>query len=194
MISGLDSLVLATSNRPIDDDLEDYAFSNHLDVFRGDANNVADRIVKCSMAYEADYFLRLNGDSPFLDPALLSEGVSKAREGNLDLITNLTGRTFPYGISLEVARVASLEKLLTTLSDFEKEHATACLYRSDAGLTVLEVTSRDNLDPSSRLTVDTEQDLKVFSSLMERLGPSWASASTAEIHGAYLAVQASRLN
>ena len=74
-IRSLAQVVLATTERGVDDPLAAYAQSAGVAVFRGATDNVAQRCVDCATLHGADYFVRLNADSPFPDPALIEEGL-----------------------------------------------------------------------------------------------------------------------
>src|SRR5690606_29370053 len=99
----------ATTARASDDALAEYAHSAGADIFRGPVENVSERCFQCAQAHGSHFFVRLNGDSPFPDSKLIGEGLAIARSVRpLDLVTNLIGRTFPYGIALEIVNVSTM--------------------------------------------------------------------------------------
>ncbi len=65
-------IVLATSDRAVDDPLAEFAAECGIGLFRGSVADVAGRVAACAQLREWDAFLRINGDSPFVDPATLS--------------------------------------------------------------------------------------------------------------------------
>ena len=58
--AAFDSVVLATSDRAVDDALEQFAASRGLDCFRGDADDVATRTLAAAEAREAPHFFPLH--------------------------------------------------------------------------------------------------------------------------------------
>ena len=66
--------MVATSNSKNDDRLVEYIQSLNIEVFRGAAHDVLDRAVSCASYLGVDKFIRINGDSPLIDPELLKKG------------------------------------------------------------------------------------------------------------------------
>ena len=93
-INALTTLALATTKRTIDNKLAEFAIDAGISVYRGSVDDVALRVIECAREFEAQYFVRLNGDSPFLDPELINASEIKCHDG-FDLISNLICRTFP---------------------------------------------------------------------------------------------------
>ena len=178
----LTAIVLATSSRPVDDALADCAPRLGVDVFRGSAHNVAERCASCARQHGADFFVRLNADSPFPDPSLIEEGLRQvAGAAPADLVTNLPGRTFPYGISVEVVNVATLLRILPTLSGEEAEHVTQRFYGQPDAFAIRRLVSPKPELQGARLVVDTEDDLSAFRALVRSLGPRVMEARFDEV-------------
>ena len=102
-IKNLSVLVVATTNRPIDDVIAEIAEQSCVNVYRGKVDDVASRFLECARKYNGDYLARLNGDSPCIDIDLVESGISLCPYG-YDIITNVLSRTFPYGISVEIVK------------------------------------------------------------------------------------------
>jgi spore coat polysaccharide biosynthesis protein SpsF len=186
-IRSLAQVVLATTERSIDDPLAAYAQSAGVAVFRGATDNVAQRCVDCATLHGADFFVRLNADSPFPDPALIEAGL-QAVDANprLDLVTNLIGRTFPYGVSVEIVRVATLARVLPTLTPGEAEHVTRRFYDHEGDFVLHRMYAPDPALKQARMVVDTEGDLRAFASVARRLGARVMRASYDEVARQYL--------
>jgi len=84
-VKKLSTVVVATSNSKNDDRLVEYIQSLNIEVFRGAAHDVLNRAVSCASYLGVDKFIRINGDSPLIDPELLEKGIEMWREPNLDL-------------------------------------------------------------------------------------------------------------
>ena len=63
------------------------------------------RLYETANMNKAKYFVRINGDSPLIDPKLIDKAIkiSKKKKG-YDIITNVFPRTFPKGQSVEVIK------------------------------------------------------------------------------------------
>ena len=118
---------LLTSERQVDDELCHHADKIGLKYIRGDAYDLTKRTKKAIAETDSEYFIRLNGDSPFIEPSLINFAVKSL--GNVKFISNIFHRTFPYGIAVEIINsefyLASLEH---DIQDSYLEHVTKHLY------------------------------------------------------------------
>lgn len=180
-IPGLDSIVIATSSRAIDDPLEHFADGVSTYCFRGDGENVANRALSCAQQIGADYFVRLNGDSPYLLPELISEGLTKLRAEQPDLVSNIFPRTFPYGISLEIVNTETLAVALPHFTVFESEHLTSHFYANSQNFKILNISAATEYDTSARMVVDTPQDFETFSKVVSKMRENFITATLPQI-------------
>lgn len=67
-ITGLDVLVLATTEKPEDNVLCDIAETEGIEFYRGAEDDVLDRILTCAEGYGADKVVRLCADNPLVEP------------------------------------------------------------------------------------------------------------------------------
>lgn len=167
-------VVVATSTGPEDDPLALYCEARGLAVFRGDRDDVFGRFRACAAAHPCDWILRLNADSPLLDPGVL-EAVFAAARDDADLVTTTFPRTFPRGQNAELIRA---EPFLTMdasrLTADDREHVTAVYYRRATEFRILSVRARETWTSDAGLAVDTLDDL----TRLERLSPADIAAIT----------------
>lgn len=176
-IHGLASLALATTRRPVDDSLADYADQLGLTVFRGDCDDVAGRVLACAESCGASAFVRLNGDSPFLDPQLIDAGLLHLQDG-IEFVTNIPGRTFPYGIAVEIIDTACYRRAVANMSTAaDREHVTLALYRSLHLIPHYLMHAPHPQLSQARLVVDTPEDLVNAEILICHFGESIDQAS-----------------
>ena len=185
-IVGLDDVVLATTSRETDQPLVDYAESIRLKVYRGETNNVAQRCLSCARALNADYFLRINGDSPFIDTQVVERGLSTLQAHKPDLVTNLLGRTFPYGVAVEIVKVATFERIIFRFTNEQSEHVTPYFYQNWDEFDIQNMVSDYPELAKARMVVDDAQDLMRFESVLNRLGSDVFNSSYDEIARLYL--------
>lgn len=153
-------VVLATSDRAVDDDLADEARRLGLTVYRGSADDVAGRFSEAARSGGYDLAFRINGDSPFLDPGLMREACA-AIAPDTALVTNIAPRSYPYGVAVELVRLSAFDAILGATTDSEdREHVTRALYRDLPPARIRNLTRSDVPDVTGvRLTVDTPEDL-----------------------------------
>ena len=159
---------ITTSIDNTDDIIIDFCKRNNYNYFRGSLENVADRILKCGIENKWDYIIRINGDNLFIDTSTLKNLISIAHDNDYDFITNLPGRTFPFGMSIEIIKTTFLKKVMDKFDISDREHVTSWLYKNES------VGSRYVLHnhhyPSLskvKLSIDSQKDLvlaeKIFS-------------------------------
>jgi spore coat polysaccharide biosynthesis protein SpsF len=174
---GPQRVVLATSVDSSDDLLAAFAARHGHALFRGDLENVAKRFQQCLAAHPCEWFVRISGDSPLIDPELVVE-VAARRGPQYDLITNVQPRTFPPGQSVEVVRAECFAGIDTAAwTAEEREHVTLALYRAPGRFRVRNVACREAAASRRSLAVDTREDLQAVEALIAAGSvPSFASA------------------
>ncbi len=177
--STLEAVVVATSREAADDAVASYCAARATDCHRGDQDDVAGRLLEAAERFELDAFVRVNGDSPLLDQALVDRGVRLFTAGGCDLVTNVRPRSFPHGQSVEVISVRALRAVLPRLSaPGDREHVTAGLYRDPGPLRI------ENFDAGGygvgpdggdvRLVMDTPGDAVAIERILEAMErPHW---------------------
>ncbi len=168
-------LVIATSTEPDDDAIADYCASAGVACVRGDLNDVAGRYGQVLAQHPAEAFVRLCGDSPFLDYRLVDRAIDLFRNGEQDIVTNVHPRSFPAGQSVEVFATSSfLDGLGRMTDDSDREHVTPYFYRHGGRYTIVNFAAQRDLS-SVRLTVDSETDFGHFvSTVMCMNKPHWS--------------------
>lgn len=170
---GLSGVFIATSADPTDDDVADYAASRGVPCIRGSLNDVAGRLVEGSGQHGIEHMVRISGDSPMLDPAIVSDALDIYRREQPDLVTNVQQRTFPKGQSVEIFS----RKLLSDawnhgMNASDKEHVTPYFYRNPDKFTIRNIAF-PGLRGDVQLSVDTGEDLVRFEQIIGRLGPPY---------------------
>jgi hypothetical protein len=109
-------------------------------------------------ARRADAFVRVCGDSPLIDPALVDEAIALYHRHDCDLVTNVFPRSFPKGQSVEVIRSAAfLRAMGSTCPCQQREHITQVYYQNPAQFHIVNFSS-DLEAAAIQLSVDTWDD------------------------------------
>jgi spore coat polysaccharide biosynthesis protein SpsF len=126
------TIVVATSREDSDRPIVDYCQKHHVPCFRGDLNNVAQRFLDCALYYDFDYAVRITGDSLFVSPQIIRAMLPFAESGTYDFISNKKERTFPVGMSVEIARTRFYEDAITKFNQNDHfEHVTLYFYENE---------------------------------------------------------------
>jgi spore coat polysaccharide biosynthesis protein SpsF len=179
-LTGADEMapvMVATSTHATDGPIAAWCAGQGVRCHRGPLDDVASRVMAAARSVNAEAFVRVSGDSPLIDPALVSQALKLFRAADVDLATNIQVRTFPKGFSVEVIRVAALDRHLQQFeTGDDREHVTTVLYRHPDNLRMIGFTSGAALG-ELQLSVDTEDDFFRAERILQQLGggkhPGW---------------------
>ena len=142
-------------------------------VVRGNPFNLVDRTQSAIKKSKCDFFVRLNGDSPFLDFNLIQGSLQYIY--NYDFVTNLwPERSFPYGISVEIVNCTKYLELIKYCTIEEVEHVTSHLYRlmrNGCDLKVKTIKSKKSFNLDEKYVIDTKEDLLLMNQLISSIDP-----------------------
>lgn len=163
-------VVVATSVDPSDDPIEDLGRARGLRVVRGPLADVLERYRLASEQTAADAVVRLTGDCPLIDPAVVDECVRRWREGDAEYVANvIEPRTYPVGMDTEVISVAALRTAADEASDpYDREHVTPFVRSRPERFPQVAVRHQPSLG-AVRLTLDTPDDLAFLRELVGRI-------------------------
>ena len=168
--SKISSLVIATSDQPADDEIENHAIKLDLEVYRGNLEDVGSRLLKAAISRNADAFIRISADSPFIDWRIVDHAVSLYQASHPDLVTNIFPRTFPKGQSVEIIKTGTLAGICKIeRTPQQKEHVTPFIYEHFKDFEILSFTS--GFDSSDSVhCIDDRDDLVRAEKVVEKIG------------------------
>ncbi len=155
----INKIIIATSTHKSDFKLVNYLKRNNILFFKGNLNNVAKRLLDCANKYNSKFFIRISGDSPFIDYKLINKAINIFNKNkSFDIITNVFPRTFPKGMSIELIRTSILKNNLKLMTSLEKEHVTKYFYDNVRKFKIYNFRTRKKI--SEHFAIDTPNDLK----------------------------------
>jgi len=175
MADRVNRIVVATTNQPIDNAIEDQARQCGAAIYRGSENDVLDRYYQAATCNKADAIVRITSDCPLLDPALLNTMIcrfilAQSDPRPVDYLSNTMTRTFPRGFDVEIFRSDALAKAWRdATAPEEREHVTPFFYRHPEKFRLVNhVSSSDR--SRYRVTLDTEADWQMIERVMMEIG------------------------
>ncbi len=165
---------VATSDDPSDDALASLCGRLGVAVYRGPLDDVVARFLGLARKRGLASFVRVNGDSPLLDPAIVDKGVALFEEQMCDLVTNVFPRSYPKGQSVEVISTGALERVARLSADPEDlEHVTRYFYQHPQEFKIMNFAYGYDAG-SLQLSVDSAEDLARIESMLGRMTrPHW---------------------
>ena len=134
-VPSFDQVVVATSSEASDDPIIAFCQDHGIAHFRGSLNNVSERFLACALTFGMDYAIRINGDNLFVDSHMIGEMIKIASLGKYDFITNVKGRTFPVGMSVEIVDVSFYQKIISQFDQAKyQEHVTLYFYEHESAV------------------------------------------------------------
>ena len=167
-------VVVATSALPGDDPLADLCARAGHECFRGDPEDVLDRIHSCAREYGMRDVGIFGADNPLLDPDVVdrvADAYFSAPE-RPDYATNSLPQTFPDGQEVEILRADVLERVWREASDpRERTHVLTWIWERPADFSIVNIAHEPSL-AQERWTLDHPEDLELIRRLIEALGPA----------------------
>jgi spore coat polysaccharide biosynthesis protein SpsF len=170
---GIDGVVAAITDDPLDGELEVHLDACGVQVVRGDTDDVLARFDLAARAASADVVVRVTGDCPLIDPGAVADVVAAfSDEPEIDYCANILKRTYPIGMDAEVfSRDALTTAVRDAVEKHEREHVTPYLYQHPELFKLRNVEAPEwAVAPELRLTLDQQEDYEMLSLLFERLG------------------------
>lgn len=167
----VDRIIIATTSLKEDDQVENFARENNLSCYRGEAEDVLARYYGAATQFNAEVISRICSDNPLIDPQITDRIIKEHLDSDADYTSNLIEMTYPNGLEVEVFPFKVLEKAhQAAKKDYEREHVTLYIYQHPDLFRLNSVEASGKLRrPDLRLTVDTEEDLRLIREIFERL-------------------------
>lgn len=160
----IDEIIVATTVDPADDSIVAEAQECGVKVFRGSEADVLSRYYLAATEAGANVIVRITSDCPLIDPHVMDDIIHYFVTQNYDLVTNagndMTKRTFPRGLDVEVFSYAILKRAYETASkNYQREHVTPFIYENSKKIYYY----INPIDYSQyRWTLDTDEDWELI--------------------------------
>jgi len=166
----LAGILVATTTSKEDDKLATLLRAGKIPVFRGSQEDVLARYAQAAHKSRADVIVRITGDCPLVDGALIDSVVEDYQRGGADYVSNIDPPTFPDGLDVEVfSREALLEADRKAKGTQEREHVTPYL-RKKGSFKKRNIANPVDLS-GERWTVDEPKDLSVVRNIFQSFAP-----------------------
>lgn len=164
----IDSIILATSNLEEDQILSSYIFHRDVEFFQGDPDDVIDRFIKAAESKNLDVVIRQTADNCFISDAILQILLANHFKTGADYTT---AKKAAIGTNLEIMNVSALKRIKQHFPRADYSEYMTWYFQNNPDYFQLSfVDLPDSLIRDYRLTLDYEEDLTMFNSLLEKAG------------------------
>jgi spore coat polysaccharide biosynthesis protein SpsF len=165
------SICVATSVDASDDPLEQLCHARGIDCFRGSLEDVLDRFYQAAAARRPEHVVRVTGDCPLIDPAVVDAVIDLHLAQGTDYASNTIEPTYPDGLDVEVCTFAALARAWSEARlPSQREHVTPYIKLQPGLFRVANL--RNDTDLSAlRWTVDYPRDLDMVRAVYAELYP-----------------------
>ena len=168
----IDEVVLATSDRSIDDALVELANCLGIEVFRGSESDVLGRFAAAAEHYHAETVLRICADNPFVDPDELDRLVLEFSDNSCDYACNhqdRLGSRYADGLGAEILSNQLLQRVAQVSKEPKhREHVTLYLWDHAEQFTLHSIQAPPELAyPEMRFDIDETEDIQFLIKLVE---------------------------
>ncbi len=167
----IDQIVLATSTDPRNTPLVEHVERLGYTCIRGSETDVLARYLVAAGQTQADVVVRITGDCPLIDAALVDKTIERFKTTKVDYLSNTNPATYPDGLDTEVFSIQALVRAAhETQEPFDREHVTPYLRRP--GLFKTASLMHDQDLSELRWTVDEPADFEVVSKIFQHFEPN----------------------
>ena len=173
-------VVICTSDQASDDPIAQFCQEKGWEVYRGSLENVAERFKSCAQAYGFSNAVRINGDNIFVDSQLVQKIIHEHELGGYQFSSNVKGRTFPKGMSVEVINVAYYEQQYPFFTESDHEHVMTYFYRQEKETHKFHYNNL-NYGKTLNFAIDTQEDFERAKKVIDKMNGASAIFGMEEI-------------
>ncbi|GAA0554757.1 hypothetical protein GCM10010172_41710 [Paractinoplanes ferrugineus] len=165
----LDQVIVATTVEATDDVIVEECARIGIPCHRGPVDDVLARFLGVLDEHESDVVVRFTADNPLIDPAIIARAHRVFVASGADYLTTSIAHTLPRGLDVEMVRTPVLRAVDALATKHHRVHVTSYIYTHADDFDVIGLTLQPDLS-HLRLTVDTEDDWRVVSAIVDHFG------------------------
>ncbi|MDC0159310.1 hypothetical protein OAJ55_01330 [Candidatus Nitrosopelagicus sp.] len=169
-------IFLITGSSLLNNELINEAKKLNITYFSGDENNILNRFFNASKKFSSENIIRITGDCPLIDFELINDAIKLFNQKNIDLLLNYIPRTYPHGFDFEIFTAKALNNSRNQIfSQFNDKDLFLSTFINPVkhminSKDIVQYKLKSNTNNSHiRLTMDYEDDLRLISSIYQKL-------------------------
>jgi spore coat polysaccharide biosynthesis protein SpsF len=168
-VPSINAIVLATTVNAADEPLVQLAEQLGIAVFRGDEDDVMQRVIDAAASVNADVVVEITGDCPIIDPEIIEQTIRMFLAHMADYVSNAHLRSYPDGMDTQVFRLETLKRSAAMTNDLlDREHVTLHIRNNPEIFTHVHLVAPPELHwPELGLTLDERSDYELIKQIIE---------------------------
>jgi spore coat polysaccharide biosynthesis protein SpsF len=170
-VQHIEGIVVTTSINPRDDLIASFCDEHSLHCFRGSEEDLLAREYAAAESFDLEVLVRINCDSPFIDPQLINQALfcMRTHYDELDYLSNTLERSFPQGMDIEIIRFQALkEAFYHAKQPQERASVTSYITKKSGHFKLGNFFQKQN-ESQYKLNVVTAGDLVLMGQVFESL-------------------------
>jgi len=167
--------IVATSDAPDDEAIEDMCKSIGCVCYRGSENDVLSRYIEAAKENDVEVIVRICADSPLIDPFGVLEMLEALYQNpDVHLVHNKHPAGYPFGTGGETFTLSTLQNILPqTTEDQHREHVLTYMTGNPDRFKIMKLNAPEELiRPNYFFTIDYPEDLELMRTLLVKVpGP-----------------------
>jgi len=168
-VPSIDAIVLATTVNAADAPLVELASRLGISVFRGDEDDVMQRVIDAAASAGADVVVEITGDCPIIDPEVVEQTIRMFKAHHADYVSNAHVRSYPDGMDTQVFTLDTLKRSAQMTDDpLDHEHVTLHIRNHPEVFTHVHLVAPPEIYwPELGLTLDERSDYELLKKIIE---------------------------
>lgn len=168
LAKNVDEVCVSTTDNRLDDKMAEFLSKRNIAYFRGAEEDIAARLSGTADKFGADVIVRIWGDCPLIDPAVIDVAIGEFLSSEADFATNSEPPSYPFGMNVEVYKADLLKDITRKTEDpFLREFPIEYIKKSNNLKMVNTSFERDA--SGIKLTVDYDKDAVLVEKIMKDL-------------------------
>lgn len=167
-------LLVATSNDPSDDLVEQLCEKNGFECCRGSLNDVMERFIHCARKNHIDFIIRVGGDDPLIDWECCNALMELHMQHSYDFMYASNREGWPYGCAAEMISRKALEEIHRKVREqCYLEHIIPYFFHNTGEFQTCKVKAPKEINrPNYYFSVDFPEDLEFIRAIFAIFGRS----------------------
>jgi len=178
----IDDVIITTTLESEDDVIEKLAINKGITFFRGDNKNIVKRFLDAAEKFNSDIIVRVTGDCPLVSYEISDYLINSHLNKNADY-TCIEVEKVPTGTYPEIISYSALKRLAGYKINFDYSEYLTFYFKNNQDIFAVNIAAapEEYKFPEYRLTLDYEEDKKMFNALFKKIKEYKLSSSLSNI-------------